>query len=595
MKSSPPTNAVDEPAIPERAYEGSSFRSWTASLPLVILFFVLHLLVFRPGYQVDDDITMISLASGYLGGKPVPFLIFSNVILGFLLNLLYRLPTRLNWEILLFIALNFFSVFCLVDLILSLPSKTGVKIVGILAVLLADSYFLLSITFTMIAAFAAIAGFCSILAAAHLRDGAGRRYYIFGGILIFAGGLIRIESVLLVLLSIGASVILMHRSFNLKSLIIASVGIGFLVSGSFLFDKFYVQSHADWQAFYTYNDVRSSIQDTPRIRDPEKFRNAAEQIGWFPVDARMFASWFIADENTFSLDNLRRLADRLPGAQQNPLGAAVAYFYPHTVPAELASVSYPYILIIAAALLSAAVYSSLRQTAFPLLALLLSAAVLFVYLIWTQKVPARVWYSFLATVAIFGFFIVAWSKADAAESPTRGAGILKRTGLFLVFALMLAALVLIALQAVIVSAANIEKQNDYQEILSNINILQAQGKIQQNALIVVPAMGIPLEWSNPMALDFPKVQVLELGWLAFSPSYRDVLERYHSYPLLSGLYQKDNVYLMTRANLIGGVVQFTQLHTGAVLQADPIFILDYPGLDNGAYTNTVLYKLREIK
>ena len=56
---------------------------WLASLLCAIAFFVLYLFVFRPGYQVDDDITMIQLASGYLGGTPVPFMVFSNVILGF--------------------------------------------------------------------------------------------------------------------------------------------------------------------------------------------------------------------------------------------------------------------------------------------------------------------------------------------------------------------------------------------------------------------------------------------------------------------------------------------------------------------------------
>ncbi len=580
---------------PENVRVESSLRPWIASLLLAAAFFLLHLLVFRPGYQVDDDVTMISLASGYLGGTPVPFLIFSNVLLGFLLNFLYGLPTNLNWEILLFVALNFFSVWCLVYLVLSFPLKTDGKIVGVFAVLLADSYFLLSITFTTIAAFAAIAGFCSMLAAAHRDFHIGRRFYFFGGTLLFVGGLIRIESILLVLLSTGLSMILMNRLFDLKSLSMAFAGIGLIVLGSFLFNKFYVQAHAEWQAFYAYNDVRSLIQDTPRIRDPEKFRNIAGQIGWYPVDARMFASWFIADEKIFSLNNLQYLANHLPGKEKNPFSAAVSYFYPRTDPVELSSVSYPYILIVVAAFLLAASYSSLQRAALPLLALILSVAILFVYLVWTQKVPARVWYSFLATAAVFGFFIVAWSKANAAESQIRGPEILKLMGLFFVSALMLAALVLATLRAVVASATNIEKQNDYQEILSNLNSLQAQGKIQQDALIVIPAMGIPLEWANPMTLDFPKVQVLELGWLAFSPPYRDVLRQYDSYPLLIGLYERDNVYLMARANLLGGIVQFVQIHTGVVLRADPVFVVDYPGLDNGTYTNMVLYKLQQVK
>ena len=93
--------------------------TWLASLACVLAFFALYLLIFRPGYQVDDDITMVQLASGYLGGVPVPFLVFSNVVLGFLLNVLYRLPTNLNWEILLFFAVQFLAAWCLVHAILT--------------------------------------------------------------------------------------------------------------------------------------------------------------------------------------------------------------------------------------------------------------------------------------------------------------------------------------------------------------------------------------------------------------------------------------------------------------------------------------------
>ena len=120
---------------------------WLASLLYAIAFFILYLFVFRPGYQVDDDITMIQLVSGYFG-KPVPFMVFSNVVLGFLLNFLYRLPTNLNWEILIFFGINFLSVWCLVTIVLSMPLKFAYRFFGILVILELDSLFLLNITFT---------------------------------------------------------------------------------------------------------------------------------------------------------------------------------------------------------------------------------------------------------------------------------------------------------------------------------------------------------------------------------------------------------------------------------------------------------------
>jgi hypothetical protein len=445
----------------------------------------------------------------------------------------------------------------------------------------------------MIAAFAAITGFCSMLAAAHLDFPAGRRFYLFGGVLIVVSGLIRIESVVLVSLSIIMAVIFMRRLFNARSLIIAFTIAGLIVLGCYSFDKIYVQASPEWHTFYTYNDTRSLIQDTPRIHQ-EKFQSVAAQIGWSPVDYRMFINWFISDEQTFSETNLQYLVNHIPGRAGNLIGAVLSYLYSQFIPGNETLVSYPYLLMIISAFSSLTIYSSLQKARAPLLLILLSFLILLVYLIWTIKVPPRVWYSFLATLVIFGFFAIVWSKTETVSSAPQNV-IFTRLGSLIVTGLILAALILTITQTVDISKTNMEKQSDYQQVLSNLDALQAQGKIEQNALIIIPAMGIPLEWAHPITLDFPKIQVLELGWLAFSPPYRDVLLQYDSYPLLTSLYKKDNVYLMTRTNLLAGIVQFIQIHTGSILQANPIFTINYPGLDTGAYTNTVLYKLRQVK
>ena len=188
---------------------------WLASLLVAVAFFILYLFVFRSGYQVDDDITMIQLASGYLGGTPVPFMVFSNVILGFLLNFLYRLPTNLNWEILIFFGINFLSVWSLVYIVFSLPLKSVHKSFGILVILLSDSLFLLNVTFTTMATFAALSGLVSILAANDKRSLFPKRMLIVGGLLILMSSFIRVKSFFLVLLLIFPSLIIIRRWFDL--------------------------------------------------------------------------------------------------------------------------------------------------------------------------------------------------------------------------------------------------------------------------------------------------------------------------------------------------------------------------------------------
>jgi hypothetical protein len=556
---------------------------WLASLLYAIAFFILYLFVFRPGYQVDDDITMIQLVSGYFG-KPVPFMVFSNVILGFLLNLLYRLPTNLNWEILIFFGINFLSVWCLVTIALSMPLKFAYRFFGILVILASDSLFLLNVTFTMIAAFAAISGFVSILAATYNGSRFSRRMLIFGGLLVLAGSLIRVESFLLVLLMIFPSWLFICRFFDLKKLSISLLAAIFAVALFYLFNTIYVKSSPQWDSFYTYDNVRSQLQDTPRIHLLND-KNIYSDVGWNFNDYKLFVNWFFPDEQLFSLSNLQYLVSHVPGAEKNVLSAAASYFYPKPFFDDVDS--FPYFFMMAAGLLAAAIYPSFRKAVWPLVILWLTFLILIFYLIWTEKIPVHVWDSFLATACVFGLFILLWVKSDDLLRPRS-----RRTNVFafIVPGLLCAAGLYALYYAFVTTQLNAAKQTAYQSELSDLKTLQAQGKIQSNALIVSPALGIPLIWSNPMVLDFPSAKYVEMGWLTFSPSYYDVLHEFDVQSLPAGFYQNDNVYLMVKANLRDSVVEFIADHAGVTVA--PRLIYSPPNYDfDSDYNNVRLFQL----
>ena len=144
--------------------------------------------------------------------------------------------------------------------------------------------------------------------------------------------------------------------------------------------------------------------------------------------------------------------------------------------------------------------------------------------------------------------------------------------------------------AVITTQLNVQRQTAYQNVLSDLKTLQTQGKIQSNALIVSPAVGVPLVWSNPLFLDLPSAQYIEMGWLTFSPPYYDVLHEFNIQSLPAGFYQKDNVYLMVKANLIDSMIEYIFDHAGVVVV--PQLIYSAPNHDfDPAYNNVKLYKL----
>ena len=558
---------------------------WLASLLCAVAFFVLYLFVFRPGYQVDDDITMIQLASGYLGGTPVPFMVFSNVILGFVLNFLYRLPTNLNWEILFFFGINFISVWCLVYLIGSLPLKSVHKFFGILVILLSDSLFLLNVTFTTMATFGALSGLISILAANNKRSRFPRRMLIIGGLLILMSSCIRVESFFLVLLLIFPSLIVVHRWFDLKNLIVRLVITIVAVTSFSLFNSVYIKFFPQWDSFYTYTYTRSMLQDTPRVR-LSNMKDLYTSVGWNFNDYRLFMSWFFPDERLYSISNLQYLIVRIPGTEKNVFNAALSYFYPKPFFDDVDSI--PYFFIIAAGLIALAIYPPLRKAIWPLIVFLLTFLILIFYLIWTEKVPLRIWDSFLATTSVFGLFILLWAESNADQSRPKFQE--RSRFVFVVPALLCVASLFSLYYAVITTELNVQRQTAYQNVLSNLKTLQVQGKIQSNALIVSPAVGIPLVWSNPMFLDLPSVQYLELGWLTFSPSYYSALHEFNVQSLPAGFYQNDNVYLMLKSNLRDSVVEFVADHMGVAVV--PQLIYSSPTYDfDPTYNIVKVYKL----
>ncbi len=142
---------------------------------------------------------------------------------------------------------------------------------------------------------------------------------------------------------------------------------------------------------------------------------------------------------------------------------------------------------------------------------------------------------------------------------------------FIVPVLLCAASLFALYYAASTTQLNVQRQTAYQNVLSDLKTLQAQGKIQSNALIVSPAIGIPLVWSNPMFLDLPRAQYIEMGWLTFSPSYYSVLHEFNIQSLPAGFYQKDNVYLMVKASLMDSVIEYIFDHAGVVVVPQLIY------------------------
>jgi hypothetical protein len=545
---------------------------------------VVYLGIFRPGYAINDDIKMISLVAGYPTGTPVPFLVFSNVLLGFLLVPLYGLPTHINWEVLFFILAQFMSVWALLDVVLSSWLKAGHKAFGTTVVLVSEAYFALNITFTTTASFACLAGSCMLISAARRSRNLRLAPILLGSILIVAGGLIRFEMVPIVLSLAVPAAALARKAFVIRRLVVSCLAVGLVVSACYLFDRLYVRASSDWHTYDVYNNTRSLIQDTHRL---ENLGRSVRRIGWSANDQELFIRWYYPDEQTYSLEKLQFLVTHVSALSSNPgftmLSILQAPFSPFLL---------PYLLVICASYLWMYSHAHLGRAILPLVAIGCICVADNFYFGWAWKIADRILLSTLSATAILGFIVPSWLAEQAlghmsgsSETHDRRAWALYASCVALVAsaALMLA-------QSGVTSGEHVIKQDLYQQILADITHLQLNGTIARDALIVSPAHGLPLEWASPWTLQFPTVAYLDMNWLTFSPSYDEALKAHKIEDLPAAMLQRHDVYLMTRENILPYIGRSYEEHEKVTVGFESFYAMPNPNSFAG-YEGVHLYEV----
>jgi len=583
------------------------FQDFVSSHPAAISFlltsvlFAVIIMILRPGYGTNDDIQIIATVSGYMGGKPFPFLIFSNVLLGFVLNFLYGLNFKINWEIWFFVGMHFCSVWGLISLVLWHPLKISTKVFGALIIILSSIYFVLNLTFTTAAAIASISGFCLLLAATQLPRMLKQNRFLFGVILILTGSLVRLESTALVLVILIPGIVICHRFFPIKNLILAFAVSGALVLGCYAFNLAYLRQFPDWYFYNTYTLTRAMLHDTPRLVNAG---GSIRDIHWTTNDLNMFARWFFPDPNVYSLQNLRYLVEHVSDKRPTFLTRLLS------LPSDfLDEPILPYTLLLLLSWIGMLFYGFgpkkvlISSGLFFLVALAIN-----IYLLWTQKMAGYVLLASLESSLIFMLFIGYGSALNVAqfitlpgtgsrtiekpEVPHPPSKISSRLGFSASILLLLIVIGVVVQQSIETTSTNIKREAIYHRIVSDIGLLHLEDT-GQKALIISPAFGIPWEWSNPMFIDFPDApHYMVMDWDTFSPAYYSVLREYQVESLPAGLYEGKNIYLMTDEVTMNGIIKFIKNHEGVDVEARLIYT---PNYDTGTiYDEAQLYKLEKL-
>ncbi len=578
--------SIDETksAGPEQQASAGFWASAGArSLLIAVGFYAVFYGLLHPGYAILDDVKIISIAVGYPGVQPAPFLIFSNVLLGLALTPLYGLGTSLNWEIILFGLLNFISLWVILYMLLSSGASRVYKTGGAILILACAAYYGLNITFSGTAALASFAGLSAILASA-LAPASGRRRLAASGIaLIFAGSLVRIQ-MLYLMAPLAASVLpFIFRLVRPKRLLVTAGLAALMVFGGYAFDRLYVRAHPEWNTYYFYNQIAQMVQDSHRL---ENMHLEIRRIGWTGNDQELFARSFFPDPGIYSVDHLRYLVDHVSGIGQDPLLYAVAVF------ARLANEAVVAFLLLFLATFMWAVASEAPIGTKIAIPLALGVFLCETFgLTWIYKDPQYVLLASLANTVILCILILAWRPGEgkAASGPRNLKG-LPRIAMAMSGLVAITGLIASTILAIQTSNANLGRQREYAKILVDLARLEAGGQLPNDAVIISPAYGIPVDWSNPFILDFPQIPYLDTGWSTFSPPYEQALRNFGIASLPQALYEKPNLYLMSETIFQGFLERYYQEHGGTSVTFKTVYTLGYPDRYAG-YHEVALYKV----
>ena len=290
---------------------------------------VLMLLILRPGYETNDDISISMIANGAWGVRDM-HVICQNYLLGKLYNLFYTVGHgMIPWYAILQYAFVF-SALTTVTCVLfrRLQSEQAFLVNGILLLYFGyECYIRMQYTKTagiMLGAGAFLL-FCEME-----KKKINRKAVVWGILLAVTGSLYRFEetAVCCVLVAgIGLYFLMNLKQWGeqKKKRLLTLLGVfgltGILMVGCEILDQRLYASDPDWDAFMQYNEYRSNLTDysIPAFAD---FEEEYKEMGISKTAYKIFRTGLnFYDPDVYSLDTLKKMDELRP---RNNLSRALA-------------------------------------------------------------------------------------------------------------------------------------------------------------------------------------------------------------------------------------------------------------------------------
>ena len=369
------------------------------SLIINIILFSFVFLIFTPMFETNDDFAMMQISAGRRYGEPSEYLVFINVILGLFLKILYQNFTSINWYVIIFYSIHFFSMTAILYVFLKQSRAIYNIILYLILFTFFEVFFLANLQFTTTSIVAGCGGLFLLLQIANNKRKIPWTMQI-GGILLFvASSWVRFRIFpLLFLLFFPIVLLLTINTRKVKLLILFSLS-AILILGTYVFHNNYYNRDPAWQYYRKYNSLRPIITDHKYAQYSEKTMDVYQTVGWSENDVNLFRSWVSFDQTIYSIDDLEYITSRISPFDQDisDILETIERAYDSTAPRRL------WLLLITAIISISFVR---KKDKLLVLTELFLAFVAFLLLSFIARLPIRVINSILFSTNLFLFYLL---------------------------------------------------------------------------------------------------------------------------------------------------------------------------------------------
>lgn len=277
------------------------------SVLINVVILIIHLLVGKLFFVTNDDRFFADILSGAFCSDYREYIVFSNIIYGYILKFFYLTIPFVSWYVWIPIFLSVISFSALTFIIIDSRSPRSAILSNFLLLPTLTFYHYVWFQWTMNAYLYSVIGIILIVYAIEKRN-CNKAIITLGIILGTFGFLIRQDCFISVfpVMICGILIKLITKNINAdqrRCLVVATGILLSLCAVSFAINKYIYTQDAGWSNYSKYNKYRSKILDYGGI-DYNKYASELEEIGIDKEDVDLFNDWIFADNEKFTTDKL---------------------------------------------------------------------------------------------------------------------------------------------------------------------------------------------------------------------------------------------------------------------------------------------------